>query len=54
MKNGMLIGIIFVLLGVLFLLNNLKLINISLIELVKVYWPVIFIWLGVDKILRSK
>jgi lia operon protein LiaF len=54
MKNGGLIGILFILTGILFLLNNLNILDVSLIEIVKVYWPVILIWLGVDKLLRSK
>ena len=54
MKNGILIGILLILIGLVFLLNNLGLLDISLIELIKVYWPVILIWLGVDKLLRNK
>jgi len=54
MKNGILMGVLFILIGIIFLLNNLNVLDVSLIEIVKVYWPVILIWLGVDKLLRSK
>jgi hypothetical protein len=37
----------------LFLLNNLNLIEVSLAEIVRVYWPIILIWIGVDKLLRK-
>lgn len=52
MKKGTGIGIFFIVLGLLFLLNNLELLDISLGEIIRVYWPVILIWLGVDKLLR--
>ena len=47
------IGILFIALGLIFLLNNLNLIEVSLAELIRVYWPVILIWIGVDKLLRK-
>ena len=53
MFKGKSIGILFIALGLIFLLNNLNLIEISLAELIRVYWPVILIWLGVDKLLRK-
>lgn len=53
MLKGKSIGILFILLGLLFLLNNLSLIEISLSELIRVYWPVILVWIGVDKLLRK-
>ena len=53
MFKGKSIGILFIALGLIFLLNNLNLIEVSLAELIRVYWPVIFIWLGVDKLLRK-
>ena len=53
MLKGKSIGILFVVLGLLFLLNNLNLIEVSLGELVRVYWPIILIWIGVDKLLRK-
>ena len=53
MFKGKSIGILFIFLGLIFLLNNLNLIEVSLAELIRVYWPVILIWLGVDKLLRK-
>jgi lia operon protein LiaF len=53
MEKGKSIVILFILLGLLFLANNLNLIHISLGELIRVYWPIIFIWIGVDKLLRK-
>lgn len=51
--KGRSIGILFILLGLLFLLNNLNLIEVSLAELIRVYWPIILIWIGADKLLRK-
>jgi hypothetical protein len=53
MLKGNSIGILFIVLGLLFLLNNLILIEVSLAEIVRVYWPIILIWIGVDKLLRK-
>ena len=53
MFKGKSIGILFIVLGLIFLFNNLNLIEVSLAELIRVYWPVILIWLGVDKLLRK-
>ena len=53
MKKGTGIGVFFIVVGLLFLLNNLELLDISLGEIIRVYWPLIFIWLGVDKLLRK-
>ena len=52
MKKGIGIGVFFIVVGLLFLLNNLELLDISLGEIIRVYWPMILIWLGVDKLLR--
>ena len=52
MKKGIGIGVFFIIVGLLLLLNNLKLLEISLGEIIRVYWPVILIWLGVDKLMR--
>jgi lia operon protein LiaF len=54
MKKGMGLGIFFIVLGLLFLLNNLEMINVSLGELIRVYWPVILIWIGIDKLFRRE
>ena len=53
MLKGKSIGILFIALGLIFLLNNLNLIEVSLAELIRVYWPVILIWLGLDNLLRK-
>ena len=53
MFKGKSIGILFIALGLIFLLNNLNLIEVSLAELIRVYWPVILIWLGLDNLLRK-
>ena len=53
MLKGKSIGILFIVLGLIFLLNNLNLIEVSLAELIRAYWPVILIWIGVDKLLRK-
>ena len=53
MLKGKSIGILFIVLGLIFLLNNLNLIEVSLAELIRVYWPVILIWLGLDNLLRK-
>tara|TARA_Y100000813_G_scaffold7149_1_gene5302 strand:+ start:1221 stop:1406 length:186 start_codon:yes stop_codon:yes gene_type:complete len=53
MLKGKSIGILFIVLGVIFLLNNLSLIEVSLAELIRIYWPIILIWIGIDKLLRK-
>ncbi|MEE3037291.1 MAG: DUF5668 domain-containing protein [Bacteroidota bacterium] len=53
MKKGKSIGVLLILLGALFLINNLDFIHISLSEIIRVYWPVILIWIGVDKLFRK-
>jgi hypothetical protein len=52
-KKGKTIGIVLIVLGVLFLLNNLNLIKVSIVEIIRVYWPLILIWIGVDKLLSK-
>ena len=46
-------GILFIVLGVIFLMNNLNIITVSLAEIIRVYWPIILIWIGIDKLLRK-
>ncbi|MBH19163.1 MAG: hypothetical protein CL851_01940 [Crocinitomicaceae bacterium] len=53
MKKGKSIGILLIVVGLLFLLNNLNLIEVSIVELIRVYWPVILIWIGIDKIISK-
>lgn len=54
MKSGKSIGVLLILIGTLFLLNNLDLISVSFSEIIKTYWPVILIWLGVDRLLSKQ
>ena len=53
MFKGKSIGILFIVLGIIFLMNNLNIITVSLAEIIRVYWPVILIWIGIDKLLRK-
>ena len=53
MKKGKTIGILFIIIGLIFLLNNLNFIKVSIVELIRIYWPIIFIWVGVDKLLSK-
>ena len=53
MKSNIGIGIFFIAIGLVFLLNNLNLLDISIGEIIRVYWPVLIIWLGVDKLMRK-
>ena len=53
MKKGKSIGILFIILGLLFLANNLDLIKVSIVELIRVYLPVILIWIGIDKLISN-
>ena len=53
MKKGKSIGILFIILGLLFLANNLDIIKVSIVELIRVYWPVILIWIGIDKLISN-
>ena len=53
MKKGKSIGILFIIIGLLFLANNLDLIKVSIVELIRVYWPIILIWIGVDKLISK-
>ena len=39
MKKGKTIGILFII--------------ISIVELIRIYWPIILIWVGVDKLLSK-
>ena len=53
MKKGKSIGILFIILGLLFLANNVDLIKVSIVELIRVYWPIILIWIGIDKLISK-
>ena len=53
MKKSIGVSIFLITIGVLFLLDNLEVINISVSELIRTYWPVILIWMGLEKLLRD-
>ena len=53
MKKGKSIGVLFIILGLVFLANNLDLIKVSIVELIRVYWPIILIWIGIDKLISK-
>ena len=54
MKKGIGVGVLFIVIGLLFLLNNLEFLDISIGDLIRVSWPLILIWLGIDKLLRKE
>lgn len=47
------IGIVLIIFGIIFLANNLELIQVSVVELIRIYWPLILIWLGIDALIRG-
>ena len=53
MKKSVGISIFLITIGVAFLLDNLEVIDISISELIRTYWPVILIWMGVEKLIRD-
>ena len=53
MKKSLGISIFLIVIGVVFLLDNLDYINISITELIRTYWPIILIWMGIEKLIRD-
>ena len=53
MKKSIGVSIFLITIGIVFLLDNLEVIAISVSELIRVYWPVILIWMGVEKLIRD-
>jgi lia operon protein LiaF len=53
MKKSIGIGILLIVIGVVFLLDNLDYVHISVAELIRTYWPVILIWMGIEKLMRD-
>ncbi|MBC8266443.1 MAG: hypothetical protein H8E84_05700 [Flavobacteriales bacterium] len=53
MKKSIGISVLLIVIGVVFLLDNLGYIHISIAELIKTYWPVILIWMGIEKLARD-
>ncbi len=53
MKKSIGISVFLITIGIIFLLENLDYIDISITELIRTYWPVILIWMGVEKLIRD-
>ena len=53
MKKSIGISILLIIIGVVFLLDNLNYVNISVAELIRTYWPVILIWMGIERLMRD-
>ena len=53
MKKSIGVSIFLITIGIVFLLDNLEVIDISVSELIRTYWPVILIWMGVEKLIRD-
>ena len=53
MKKSTGISVFLIAIGVVFLLDNLEVIDISVSKLIRIYWPVILIWMGVEKLIRD-
>jgi len=53
MKKSIGISIFLIAIGVVFLLDNLDVIDISVSDLIRTYWPIILIWMGVEKLVRD-
>jgi len=53
MKKSIGIAILLIIVGVVFLLDNLNYVHISVTELIRTYWPVILIWMGIEKLMRD-
>lgn len=53
MKKSIGISVFLIIVGVMFLLDNINYINISVSEIIRTYWPVILIWMGLEKLIRD-
>ena len=53
MNKSIGISVLLIVVGIIFLLDNLEYINISIRELIRVYWPIILIWMGLEKLVRD-
>ena len=53
MKKSIGISMLLFVIGVLFPLENLNYIHISVAELIRTYWPIILIWIGIEKLIRD-
>jgi len=53
MKKSIGISVFLIAIGIVFLLDNLEYIHISITELIRTYWPIILIWMGIEKLVRD-
>ena len=53
MKKSIGISILLIVIGAFFLLENLNYIHISVAEIIRTYWPIILIWMGIEKLMRD-
>jgi len=53
MNKSIGISIFLIAIGCLFLLDNLDVIDISISDLIRNYWPIILIWMGIEKLVRD-
>ncbi|NIM04012.1 hypothetical protein GTN66_07720 [bacterium] len=48
------VGLILLLLGLLFLLNNINVVDVDILEIIRTYWPLLLIALGIEVIRVSR
>ena len=53
MRKSISIAVFLIVIGIIFLLDNLGYIHISMTQIIKTYWPVILIWMGIEKLIRD-
>jgi lia operon protein LiaF len=53
MKKSIGLSILLIISGVVFLLDNLNYIDISVREIISTYWPLVLIFIGGEKLLRD-
>ena len=53
MKKSIGISVFLIVIVVIFLLDNLEYIHISITDLIRTYWPIILIWMGIEKLVRD-
>ena len=53
MKKSIGLSIFLIIIGLVFLIDNLGYIDISISQIITTYWPVILIWIGAEKLYRD-
>ena len=53
MKQSIGLSIFLIIIGLVFLIDNLGYIDISISQIITTYWPVILIWIGAEKLYRD-